>query len=172
MYRSVPLKHVVPIRRYFLVIGPCLAAIIWFVGSYMEPNPPVQAQSATSTQAAKPGTIAPAQAARPAPVTPVQAAKQAVPVPVEPTANPPTTEQEAPPPNLVIDEPAALETTGSAEPTPAPVQTAQKHKKRKQVAQRQQRRNIYASAERRPYYDTPYYNPTYAGFRPLVYGQR
>jgi hypothetical protein len=152
-----------PIRGYFLVIGPLLAAFIWLVSSYMEPNPPVRAQSATTTQVDRPGTTAPAQAAKPAPVAPVQAAKPAAPVRVESTANPLTTAQGAPPLSLGMNEPAASETTGSAAPTLASVQTAQKHKKRKQVAQRQQRRNNYASTARRP---SPYYAyaPAYTGY--------
>jgi hypothetical protein len=163
-----------PFGRFFLVIGPSLAAFLWFVSSYMEPDPPVRTKSPTTAQAAGPGTTAPAQAAKP--IAPVQAATPAAAVRVEPAANPPATAQGAP--SQGINETAAAETAGSAEPTPPP-DTAQKHKKRKQVAQRRQRRNNYASTARRPYHDTPYYNapyyayaPPYARSQPFFYGQR
>src|SRR2546426_1023674 len=168
----VSFEHAMPFGRFFLVIGPSLAAFLWFVSSYMEPDPPVRTKSPTTAQAAGPGTSAPAQAAKP--VAPVQAATPAAAVRVEPAANPPATAQGAP--SRGINETAAAETAGSAEPTPPP-DTAQKHKKRKQVAQRRQRRNNYASTARRhdtPYYNAPYYAyaPPYARYRPFPYGQR
>ena len=161
-----------PFGRYFLVIGPSLAAFLWFVSSYMEPDPPVRTKSPTTAQAAGPGTTAPAQSAKPAAAASVQAATPAAAVRVAPAANPLTTAQGAP--SQGINETAAAETAGSAEPTPPPVDAAQKHKKRKQVAQRRQRRNNYASTARRPYYNAPYYAyaPPYARYQPFPYGQR
>ena len=160
-----------PFGRYFLVIGPSLAAFLWVVSSYMEPDPPVRAKSPTTAQAAGPGTTASGQAGKA--VVPVQAATPAAAVRVEPAANPPA--QGAP--SQGMSETAAAETAASAEPAPPPVDAAQKHKKRKQVAQRRQRRNNYAWTARR--YDTPYYNapyyayaPPYARYRPYPYGQR
>jgi len=166
----VSFEHAMPFGRYFLVIGPSLAAFLWFVSSYMEPDPPVRAKSQTTAQAAGPGTTAPGQAGKP--VAPGQATAAAA-VRVEPAANPPTTAQGAP--SQGINETAAAETAGSAEATPPPVDAAQKHKKRKQVAQRRQRRNNYASTARRtPYYNAPYYAyaPPYARYQPYPYGQR
>jgi hypothetical protein len=154
-----------PIRRYFLVIAPLLAGLIWFIGSYMEPTPPVRAQSAKTTQAVKPGSTASAQAASPMPLAPVQAAKPATQVRVEPTAIPLTTAQGAPPRSLEINEPAASERPASAEPNRAPVQTAQKRKKRKQMAQRRHQGN-YASTARRQYQETPRSNAPYYAYAP------
>jgi hypothetical protein len=155
-------SHVVPLGRYFLVIGPSLAAFLWFIGSYMEPDPPVRTPAAA--QAAKPGTTGSAQAVKPAPTATVQAAEPApaAAIPVQPAAAPSPATNEA------------TATTASAEPAPPPVQAAQEQKKRKQVAQRRHRRNNYASTARRQYYGTPY-APYYAyapGYRSFPYGMR
>jgi hypothetical protein len=143
-----------PIRRYFVVIGPALAAFLWFLSSYLEPSPPVRAQPGVAAQAAKPAATFSVQPANPAAAAPSRAK------PTDPLAVAGLQAEPQPEPQAEAKPP--VEVTKSADATERPGQTARKHKQRKQTAQRRQRRNNFATAARRPSDDAPHY----AGYQP------
>ena len=126
-----------PIGSYFLVMGPALAAGLWFMGTALEPARPPQAQ--TVVRAATPGPVSAPTAASPL-VTPGRAASQPM------TQVQDTTE---------LAEPSVAEATRSSNPPEATSRSAEvaKHKKRKQTARRRQHRDSTGPtyAQRSPY---------------------
>lgn len=126
-----------PIGSYFLVMGPALAAGLWFMGTALEPARPPQAQ--TVVQAATPGPVS-APTAASALVTPGRAASQPM-TQVQDTTEP--------------AEPSVAEATRSSNPPEATSRSAEvaKHKKRKQTARRRQHRDSTGPtyAQRSPY---------------------
>jgi hypothetical protein len=158
-------SYSMPIRSYFLVIGPALAACLWFVGSALEPAPPPQARTGPA-QAAQPA----APAASSALVTAARAEPQPLPQGQDRTPAEPTKPVDAT--GLTPAEPKSAEGTRSSSPPEATSREATsreatsrpgevaKHKKRKQTAQRRQHRDSYRAAkvERGPYpaYASPY----------------
>jgi hypothetical protein len=164
-------SYSMPIRSYFLVIGPALAACLWFIGSALEPAPPPQVRTAGPAQAAKPA--APVPTASSARVTAGRAAPQPQGqdrIPAEPTSPADKT-------RAMSGEPRSAEGTRSPTPPEATSRSAEvaKHRKRKQAAQRRQHRDNYGPAytERSPYAAyaahypySPYYPPSqpFSGF--------
>jgi hypothetical protein len=158
-----------PLRSYFLVIGPALGGCLWFLSSLLEPSPPLQAQSGGPAQAAKPGLASPVHAASGALVTAARAAPQLQGrLPADPT-------QPADRTTSTPAEPKPAEVTRSANPLDATARSAEiaKHKKRKQTAQRRQHRDAHGptSAERSPYSAYASRDPYYAPPQPF-YGYR
>src|SRR5262245_39157499 len=136
-------SYAMPIRAYFLVIGPALLVFLWLVSSALEPNKPAKAPTAGTAQAAK---AMPAQtAARPAAAT--TAAPQAASLQAPPDAK----SAEMLRPSVETSRPSAV-----AE-APAPSQlVAPKHKKRKQTVARRDRRDPYGNAYAYGPYRDPY----------------
>src|SRR6266540_1659363 len=132
-----------PILSYFAVVGPALAVLLWLMSSSLQPSTPVKARSAITTQVSKPAPASPVQAGLPA-----NSIASAI-------------SQGAPRPEEEVRKSAPAETTRSAEAAKPSVKTAQKHKKRKQLAHRRQRRDIYAPAY-------SYGNRYYADYQPFV----
>jgi hypothetical protein len=131
-----------PIRSYFLVMGPALAALLWCLGWYLEPSPPARPQAAVAAQAAKPASPARADP-RPVAFTTGQAALQAGP-----------------------DLQDGPEATKPVEAAKSVAQQAPKPKKRKQVTHRRKHPDHYgAYAYSRPY-------PQGYGRYPRTYGSR
>jgi hypothetical protein len=147
-----PRLWAMPIRSYFLVIGPALAAVLWWLGWYLEPRPP----AAVATQPAPPASAGqPASARQPA------SAPRLVPTPAAVT-----TGQAAPQSAPELQ----LEPTKPAEATRQAAHQAPKQRKRKQVAQR--RKDPYgAYAYGSPYPRAYPYPQAYGGY-PQAYGSR
>jgi hypothetical protein len=153
-----------PIRGYFLFIGPALLAFLWFVGWYMEPprpaQPAVTAQSAA--QGAAQSTIAKASGQRAQTVGVASSPATAAELPVAATTA-----------AVTIPAPAAQplpDISASNETKPAddakPVKTATRPKKRKHLAHRPPApgRDGYAASGYASPYGTQYRYPqqTYA----------
>jgi hypothetical protein len=134
-----------PILSYFAVVGPALGVFLWLMSSSLQPGTPVKARSAVTTQVAKPAPASSVQAGLPA-----NSIASAI-------------SQGAPQPEEEAQKSAPAETTKSADATKPSVKTAQKHKKRKQLAHRRQRRDIYDPAY--SYGSSRYY---YADYQPFV----
>src|SRR5215216_2414450 len=128
-----------PIRWYFTVIGPALAAVLWWVSSSLEPNLPARpaataqatAGPASSVAAKPPGhtfgaTAAAATPAAPDPPAPSVAAASAPASPATGLELRPSADMTKP-----------VEATKSA--------TRPKHKKRKQIAHRRHHRETYGA---------------------------
>jgi hypothetical protein len=120
-----------PIRGYFLIIGPALLTFLWFVGWYLEPprpaQPAVAAQSAAqSTNAPAPGQRAQTMGVAPSPATAAE-------LPVAATSAIAVTTP-APAPQSLPDISASNETKPADDVKP--VKTATRQKKRKHLARR------------------------------------
>lgn len=154
-------SYSMPIASYFLVIGPALAACLWFVSSWLEPAPPPQARAAAPAQA-KAGLVSPVLAASPT----TAAAPQPDRTPFAP-AKPADATRPAEPKSV-----QAMQWSPSSEATSRAAEVT-KHKKRKQTAQQRRHRDDRspAYAERSPYaaYASRYpYDPSpqpFFGFR-------
>jgi rare lipoprotein A (peptidoglycan hydrolase) len=155
-----------PIRGYFLFIGPALLAFLWFVGWYNEPprpaQPAVAAQSAprSATQGAAQSTVTKSsgQKAQTVGVAPSPAAAAELPVAV--TTG---TVSSAPAAQPLPDISASTETKPADEAKP--VKTATRPKKRKHLARRPPAsRDGYAASGYASPYGTQYRYPqqTYA----------
>jgi hypothetical protein len=131
-----------PIRSYFLVMGPALAALLWLVGWYLEPSPPVRPRAAVAAQAAKPASPARADP-RPVAFPAGQAALQARPD--------------------LQDGPEATKPVEAAKPV---AHQAPKQKRRKHVAHRRKHPGGYGAYA----YSSPY--PQAYGRYPRTYGSR
>jgi hypothetical protein len=145
-----------PIRRYFVIVGPALAVLLWMVSSYLEPARPVQPQPTASLQALNPA--APAQAKPQA----QSAAAAAMPATTG-SATPEITASAAAPqpaPDLRLAMPT--ETTAAAETRSV---KASKQKKRKQLAHRRHKSSpTYAYGNP---YAAPYRAQYYGGYQPF-----
>ena len=159
-----------PLRSYFLIIGPALAGFLWWVGWYLEPAPP---PSATAQRAVVVGpskaTAASAGTAIHAPATPASG------MPALPVAS--TTTAAAPQPATPAKDTATAEATPATDVTATTDTTdkraSQSAKHKKKVARKRPRRENYgpAYAERSPY--QPYSSPYTYGYAPQqTYGYR
>jgi hypothetical protein len=155
-----------PIRGYFLFIGPALLAFLWFVGWYNEPPRP--AQPAVAVQSTAPGAAqsttakVSGQRAQTVGVAPSPATAAELPVAATTVTGAATSAPAAQPlPDI----------SASNEAKPAddvkPIKTATRPKKRKHLAHRPPApaRDGYAASGYASPYGTPYRYPqqTYAG---------
>jgi hypothetical protein len=173
LWAMAPSPYSMPVRSYFLVIGPSLAACLWFMNSFLEPAPPLQARSTGPAQAAKPSLASPAQAASPVLVTAARAAPQPLPQLQDRAPADGTKPADETKPTSAEVQPA--EGTRSSHPPDATSRAAEvaKPKKRKQTAQRRPHRDGYGPAftERSPYPAYASSSPYYAPSQPF-YGYR
>src|SRR5262249_23733865 len=137
-HRAQGTKHLkqrlppMPIRAYFLVIGPALAGLIWFIGWYLEPARPVQAP-ATAT----PPPVTTTARAQPATTTGAATMPTATPAPVAATSVAATSVAATP----AVQSGSELRPSVELEPAkPVEIKSAKatKPKKRKQIAHRRQ----------------------------------
>jgi hypothetical protein len=171
LWAMAPSPYSMPVRSYFLVMGPAVAGCLWVVGSLLEPAPPLQVRSDGPAHAGKPSLASPAQAASGVLVAAARAAPQSQVqdrLPVDPT-------QPAGGTRPTSVEPQPAQVTRSSNPVEAASRPAEatKHKKRKQTAQRHQYRDTYgpASAGRNPYAAYASRDPYFAPPQPF-YGSR
>jgi hypothetical protein len=129
-----------PIRWYFTVIGPALAAVLWWVSSALEPSPPARPAAIAQARAAPASSVAAKPQVHPFGAT----AAAATPAPPDPPA-PSVAAASAPAsPSSGLEIRPSVETTKPVETTRSATQP--KHKKRKQIAHRRQHRETYGAA--------------------------
>jgi hypothetical protein len=151
-----------PIRGYFLIIGPALLAFLWFIGWYMEPPRPAQPAVAarSATQGTAQSTVAKASGEKAQTVGVASSPAAAAELPVAATTG---TVSSAPAAQPLPDISASTETKPADEAKP--VKTATRPKKRKHLAHRPPAsRDGYAASGYASPYGTQYRYPqqTYA----------
>ncbi len=114
-----------PILSYFAVVAPALAAFLWFLSSYLEPETPVTHQAAPASAALAPSPV------RAEPASPIIGSAVSYRAPES------EKQVEKSPPAEMIKSEAAAEPRKHA---------AQKLKQRKQFAHRRQRRETDEAA--------------------------